>query len=157
MATPDFVLELRTKVGHQLLWLSGVTAVVLSDNHEVLLTRRRDTGRWALVGGILEPGEQPARAVVREVLEETGVVATVERLSSFWAGEPMVIPTNGDQVQFLDLTFRCRFVSGEARVADEENSAVGWFPLDGLPDMKETHYQRLEHAKPPAGPPYFIR
>ena len=68
----------------------------------------------------------------------------------------MVIPVNGDQVQFLDLTFRCRYVRGEARVADEENSAVGWFTLDALPSMKESHHLRLEHAASQSGEPYFI-
>ncbi len=31
MATPDFVLDLRAKIGHDLLWLAAVTAVVLRD------------------------------------------------------------------------------------------------------------------------------
>ena len=72
MPTPDFILRLREKIGHDLLWLPGVTAVVLDDRNRVLLGRRADNGRWTLITGILEPGEQPAVGVVREVLEETG-------------------------------------------------------------------------------------
>ena len=73
MPVPDFLKLLREHVGHDLLPLVGVTAVVL-DQEKVLLHRRSDDGRWATPGGILEPGEQPAPAVVREVWEETGEI-----------------------------------------------------------------------------------
>ncbi|BAS18321.1 hypothetical protein AHiyo8_pI66250 (plasmid) [Arthrobacter sp. Hiyo8] len=43
MATPDFVLALRRKIGNDLLFLSGVTAVVLKDN-DVLLVRGAESG-----------------------------------------------------------------------------------------------------------------
>lgn len=151
------MLELRERVGHDLLWLSGVTAVVL-DDERVLLARRTDSGRWSLIGGILEPGEQPAQAIVREILEETGVEAEVERLSSCWAEEPSVIPRNGDRVQFLDLTFRCRYLRGEAKVCDDESIDVGWFALDDLPDgMKPSSHERIRHALSDAAQPFFYR
>lgn len=138
------------------MWLPGVTAVVLDADERVLLGRRTDTGRWALISGIVEPGEQPAHAIVREILEETGVDARVERLSSVWSTEPTVIPRNGDRVQFLDLTFRCRYVGGEARVADDESSAVGWFALDDLPEgMKDSQHERIRHARPVVGQPFY--
>lgn len=67
MATPDFVLNLRKRIGHELLWLNGVTAFVTDGDGRMLMGRRSDTGEWALVYGINEPGEQPADTVVREV------------------------------------------------------------------------------------------
>src|SRR5688572_26698157 len=81
MPTPDFVLELRRSVGQAELWMPGVTAVVRRGD-EVLLVLRADNGEWAPVGGIVEPGEEPAVCAAREVLEETGVVARVDRLAS---------------------------------------------------------------------------
>lgn len=71
MSTPEFVLELRKKIGHDLLWLNGVTGCVLNEHGQLLLGRRSDTGEWAMVYGINEPGEQPADTVVREIKEET--------------------------------------------------------------------------------------
>ena len=47
MPTPEFVLELRKKIGHDLLWLIGVTGCVLNDQGQLLLGRRSDTGEWA--------------------------------------------------------------------------------------------------------------
>ena len=48
MPTPEFVLELRKKIGHDLLWLNGVTGCVLDDRGRLLLGRRSDTGEWAM-------------------------------------------------------------------------------------------------------------
>ncbi len=153
--TPDFIVELRENIGHAPLWLSGVCGVVFDDAGRVLLTQRVEHRRWALVSGILEPGEQPAQGLVREIREETGVEAKVERLAALVADPPMVLP-NGDQCQFLTLTFRCRYVSGRARVADEENVAVSWFARDELPQLKGSAVRRIEHASVVEGPPYFL-
>lgn len=153
---PDFVLGLRRQVGTDLLWLSGVSAVVLHQGR-VLLTQR-PSGRWGVVSGILEPGEQPAQAVVREVREETGADVEVELLVDVVAQQPIAYD-NGDRAQYLDLTFRCRYLGGRAHVADDENLDVRWFMLDDLPDLGERDRQRLEHALAPSsdGQPWFER
>jgi 8-oxo-dGTP pyrophosphatase MutT (NUDIX family) len=152
--TPEFVLQLREKVGHDLLPLVGVVAVVLDEDQRVLLTRRRDTERWALIGGIVEPGEQPAIAAVREVLEETGVDAEVDRLVSIIADPPAQYP-NGDRVQFLTLLFVLRHVAGEAVVSDDENLDVGWFALDSRPALHELNEARLARAVANPAPTYY--
>ncbi|MBT1002400.1 NUDIX domain-containing protein [Paenarthrobacter sp. DKR-5] len=156
MPTPDFVLELRRKVGHDLLWLPGVTAVVLDDAGRVLLGQRADNGRWTLITGMLEPGEQPAVGMLREVYEETAVVAEVLHLVSVNSQEPMKFP-NGDRAQFLDLTFLCRHVSGDARVNDDESLAVGWFAPEDLPDLPPSHLHTLRRALASDGVPHFAR
>src|SRR5215218_3207399 len=133
MPTPDFVLALRERLGHDLLWMTGVTAVVRDDRGRVLLGRRADNGNWGLVSGILEPGEQPAVGLLREVEEETGVTARIEALVGVWS-QPEVTYPNGDRAQYLDVCFLARHVSGEARVNDDESTEVGWFALDALPE-----------------------
>ncbi|MFN3865869.1 MAG: NUDIX hydrolase [Demequina sp.] len=149
MATPEYVLSLREKVGHDLLWLPGVTAVVLRDGpgggREVLLVRRADNGEWTPVTGIIDPGEQPAVAGAREVLEEADVVAEPVALVRVHAREPMQYD-NGDRAQYLDLTFSFRFVSGEPSPADGENTDAAWFALDALPDMTEDMLARVRAA-----------
>ncbi|MFJ3219813.1 NUDIX hydrolase [Kitasatospora sp. NPDC086801] len=155
MAIPAFLVDLRALVGTRPLWLTAVVAVVLDDRDRVLLARRADDGRWALVGGILDPGEQPADGVVRECLEETGVVAVPELLASVTVS-PQVTYPNGDVTQYLVLTFRCRVAGGEARVNDDESLEVGWYPLDGLPPMIEVEHERLRHALECEGPTVFV-
>ena len=153
MPTPSFVLELRAAVGHHPLWLSGVTAVVLRGS-EVLLVRRADSGAWTPVTGIIDPGEQPAVAAAREVLEEASVVAVPERLA--WVNTlPAMQYENGDRAQYLDHTFRFRWVSGEPTPGDEENTEAAFFPLDALPPMSSHMRDRIERALRPDGPADF--
>ena len=147
MPIPEFVLRLREQVGTGLLWLPGVSAVVLDEQNRVLLGRRADNGRWAVVSGILEPGEEPAPAAAREALEETGVEVEVLALTAVSVGEPVAYP-NGDRAQYLDLCFWCRPVGGEAHVADDESTAVGWFAVDALPEpLNPSTAQRIERTR----------
>ncbi|MFD3451177.1 NUDIX domain-containing protein [Streptomyces sp. NPDC058691] len=159
MPIPEFLRELRAVVGHRQLLLPGVTAVVFDDHNRVLLNRRADNGRWSLIGGISEPGEQPAETAVREVLEETGVRAVAERVVLVQTIAPVRYP-NGDRCQYVDITLRCRAVGGEAHVADDESLEVAWFDVDGLPELGGHGRLRLKHALAdgptwfePAGPP----
>ena len=145
MPTPPFVAELRSLVGHRLLWLPTAAAVVLDGEGRVLLGRRADTGGWALPGGIIDPAEEPADAAVRECFEETGIVAIPEALTSVTVSQPITY-ANGDQVQYLELTFRCRVAGGTARVNDEESLEVDWHPLDALPELDDGELGRLTQA-----------
>ncbi|GAA0909271.1 NUDIX domain-containing protein [Streptomyces thermoalcalitolerans] len=145
MAIPDFLRTLRAAVGNRLLWLPGVTAVVFDDEGRVLLGRRSDTGAWSVIGGIPEPGEQPAACAVREVEEETAVRCVAERVVLVQALSPVTY-ANGDICQYMDITFRCRAVGGEARVNDDESLEVGWFPVDALPDLNEFALFRIKQA-----------
>lgn len=143
---PRFILDLRERVGTLPLWLPGVTGVVLDDADRVLLVRRSDNGRWALVSGIVEPGEEPAVGLAREVTEETGVVVDVEALA-YVNVTPEVTYPNGDRARYLDLTFLCRYVSGTAVVGDDEATAVEWFTLEGVPpDLAPSSRDRLARA-----------
>ncbi|GAA2402389.1 NUDIX domain-containing protein [Streptomyces glaucosporus] len=146
MATPDFIRDLRASAGRQLLFLPGVSAVVLDDGGRVLLVRRADTGRWSIIGGIPEPGEQPADAAIREVYEETAVHAVPERLLLVQTLTPVRYP-NGDVCQFVDTAFRCRAVGGEPRVNDDESLEVAWFEPDALPPLEDFALRRIERAR----------
>lgn len=155
MPTPPFVLALREKIGHDLLWMPGVSAVVFrsaelspTDREQVLLVKRADNGQWTPTTGIVDPGEEPAIAGAREVLEETEVVAEAEALVWVHTLPPMTYG-NGDRSQYLDLTFRFRWLSGEPGPGDGENTEARWFHLDELPVMSAEMVARIEHARTP--------
>lgn len=144
MPTPDFVLELRRHIGTRPLPLVGVTAVIVRDDR-VLLGRRSDNGALTPITGIVDPGEEPADAACREALEEADVVVRAVQLA--WVHQiERVTFDNGDQSDFLDLTFRCAWISGEPYPADGEMTDVGWYPLDPLPDMGADMTRRVRAA-----------
>lgn len=152
MGTPQFILNLRKKIGHDELWLPGVTGVILRSGdggggegtaQEVLLVQRSDNHHWTPVTGICEPSEQPDTAIMREALEETGLQIQVDRLLWVQAIDALTY-INGDIASYMDTAFACSVVPGTSsipHVADEESVAVGWFHVDELPAMKP----RFEH------------
>jgi 8-oxo-dGTP pyrophosphatase MutT (NUDIX family) len=134
MPIPDFVADLRRHIGSTPLWLIGCTAVVIRDRgsgSEMLTVRRADNGAWTPVTGIVDPGEHPELAAVRETLEETTIVAEVTRLAQV-SVTPMMTYPNGDRTQYLDLTYRCRYLSGEPFPDDGENTEARWIPVAEL-------------------------
>jgi 8-oxo-dGTP pyrophosphatase MutT (NUDIX family) len=153
MATPDFVLELRRHLGTRPLSFVGVTAVILRGD-EVLLGRRSDNGALTPITGIVDPGEEPADAASREALEEAGVRIRVDRLA--WVHQiPRITYDNGDQADYLDLTFRCEWLSGDPYPADGELSEVGWYDLESLPAMDPDMRRRIASALPEDDPARF--
>jgi 8-oxo-dGTP pyrophosphatase MutT (NUDIX family) len=144
MATPDFVLELREKIGHAPLPLVGVTAVVFRDE-KILLGKRADNGQWQPVSGIVDPGEEPADAAVRECAEEAGVVVRVDRLALVQQ-LPRMTYANGDQVDYLDLVFRCTWVSGDPHPADGELTEVGFYDLGAMGQVDQALVRKVALA-----------
>jgi 8-oxo-dGTP pyrophosphatase MutT (NUDIX family) len=144
VAIPDFIVALREHVGTAPLWLSGVTAVVCRDD-EVLLARRADTGAWTPVTGVIDPGEEPADAAVREVEEEAAVRVVPERLVMV-SVTPVVTYPNGDVSQYLDIAFRMRWLDGVPHPADGENTDVRWFHRDALPALSPDMAERVAAA-----------
>lgn len=147
MPTPEFIVRLRERVGHDLLWLTGVTAVVEDSQGRILLGRRADTGQWALVYGICEPGEQPADTALREVREETGVDACITALFAVTSAAEVLTYPNGDRAQYMDHAFLCTLAEGgnaAAFVGDDESLSVGWFPPEALPEpLADSTRERL--------------
>ncbi|MEV7691707.1 NUDIX domain-containing protein [Microbacterium sp. NPDC089189] len=144
MATPDFILELRRMVGSHPLTLTGVTAVVVRGD-DVLLGRRSDNGSLTPITGIVDPHEEPADAARREAAEEAGVRIRVDRLA--WVHQiPRIVYANGDQADYLDLTFRCSWLEGEPYPADGEMTEVGWYALSDLADVDAEMRARIAAA-----------
>jgi 8-oxo-dGTP pyrophosphatase MutT (NUDIX family) len=145
MPASEFIRNIRQKIGHDLLHLVGVSGVVITDDRRVLLVKSKEVLGWMPIGGMIEPGEEPADAVVREIHEETGIDAVPERLVGVFDG-PEVTYKNGDRVHYVTIVFRCRAVAGEPRVNDDETTEVGYFPVDALPEMRSDHRRNITYA-----------
>ena len=53
--------------------VTGVTIIPLLADGTIVLIRRRDTGKWALPGGMIDWGEDIFNTAQRELKEETGL------------------------------------------------------------------------------------
>jgi len=118
----------RLAVGfHEARFFVGVIGVVIDSDARVLLFRHtyRPFAPWGLPSGHVRPDETPAQAIVREINEETGLVAESERILEIRAGR---------RPQRLDVWLLCRATGGTFRLGAEVDE-VRSFALDGLPDL----------------------
>jgi 8-oxo-dGTP diphosphatase len=107
----------------------GVGGVVINPRRELLVVceRYRRPGQapfYKLPGGALQPGEHLANAVIREVLEETGVKTEFDALVCFrhW---------HGYRYGKSDIYFVCRLrpLSRDITIQEEEIEECLWMPV----------------------------
>jgi len=121
---------------------------LFSSTGEILLVKRRDIPIWVLPGGGIEFGENPSEAVLREILEETGIKACLERLVGIYRPANALARALGSEA-FL---YRCSPLEGSLCLSDE-TCDVGYFSLDKLPTpLLPTHYHWLMAALPTKAP-----
>ncbi len=139
--------------------IPGVSAVVINKRDEVLLQLRPDTLTWAPPSGGLEPGEDLAAAVMREVYEESGIEIVPERIIAALAGRDYLQTyPNGDQVAAVSIVFGCRpRDDAPPRVNDDESLDIRYFPKDALPDNMLPRHQFIIAKALENSPSAFFR
>jgi 8-oxo-dGTP diphosphatase len=115
-------------VANELTPTLASAVVILDERGRVLLVKENyDRRRWRLPGGVVEPGETPAEAAIREAAEETSLTVELDRLIALY-----YLRTRRRGLRFI---FAGRIVGGKPRVrAGAEIAEVAWFPTDDLPD-----------------------
>jgi len=121
----------------------SIKAVLVEDGRACLLLNERD--QWELPGGRLEPGESPEECLLREVLEEVGLEAVVERL----VDARTFAPASGKEL--FVLVYRCRLAAPGVPVLSSEHRQAGWFSLAemGALALPEGYLASLERALDP--------
>ncbi|MCS0503976.1 NUDIX hydrolase [Ancylobacter mangrovi] len=129
--------------------IPAVLAVVVRDG-EVLLVRRAnppDQGLWGFPGGRMEMGETHLEAALRELSEETGIVADTPRLIT--ALDFIQHDAAGALAHhFVMIAVLCRWRAGEAVAADDALEAR-WFSraeIAGLGDSASLKVEWLSEA-----------
>jgi 8-oxo-dGTP pyrophosphatase MutT (NUDIX family) len=154
MPASPYILSLREKIGHAPLLLPSVGAIIIDEAGRVLLQRSSDDHKWHTIGGMIEPGEEPGAAIVREVREETGLDIIPERLSGVYAW-PESRYSNGDICHYTAIVFRCRILAGVPRVNDDESLAFEFFRLDELPPLLDVEVKVIRDAVSNSGAAVF--
>jgi ADP-ribose pyrophosphatase YjhB (NUDIX family) len=106
----------------------GVRGVAIDAEGRVLLVKHTYVTGWWLPGGGVDRGETTQEAVVRELREEAGLVATAPpRLLSIHSNERHF---RGDHV----VVFAVEAFTMEDRTSHGEIAEIGWFAPDALPE-----------------------
>lgn len=136
MPIPPFIARLRQKIGHELVLLPTIVVIARDRDDRILFVHDRDSDSWTLPGGIIEPGESPADAAVREVWEETRMRIRLTHIVAVVGGPDCVTNySNGDQIAWVATVFAARADEGEP-VADGLETRAACF-LDA-PAMRAT-------------------
>ena len=130
------------------LWLQNVAArlirplfqvfavaVIFNERRQVLLVKLtyQRFHPWGLPGGGLEYHEQPHHAVVRELLEETGLHVEIERFLLAKTWEPARV----------GIYYLCTITGGEFQPSDEV-AEIGYFSRDNLPDVRPLDVELIQ-------------
>ena len=114
-------------------------ALIFDEDRSLLLVERgREPlkGFWSLPGGVVETGETLAEGVMREVLEETGLI--VEPVQVVEIFERIMRDAQGRaEYHYVLVDYICR-VTGGALAAADDVSDVRWAPKQDLSGIRLT-------------------
>ena len=111
--------------------LMDVRAWIVEDE-KICLVRGQGEDSWALPGGFGEVGYSPIENILKEIEEETGFEAKVERLLA-------VFDTNRFQLQskhYTKFVFECKLLDGQFQ-ENQEIADLQFFAIDQLPNLSE--------------------
>ena len=132
----------------------GSSAVVTDDEGRILLQRRGDSGNWALPGGVMDIGETLAQSAIREVKEETGFEVHIDRIIGIYSDPGHVFAYDDGEVrQEFSICLACT-ITGGAMLVSSESTAVEFFPIADLSDLRMHESIRIRirdyiESKPP--------
>lgn len=135
MGSSNYIEKLRSKIGSSTLMIPSVAAVILDAANRILLQEKSGES-WSLPAGMIEPGESPSKAVVREVEEETGLIVTPNRILGVFGGEQFrYVYPNGDQVEYTIILMHCLIARDTGVIADSETKSLNYFDKGSMPEL----------------------
>lgn len=109
----------------------AASAIVVDDQGRILLHKRTDNLYWSIPGGGMEPGESIAETIVREIHEETGIEAKVERLLGVYSNPRHVVAYDDGEVrQQFSVCFLCRATGGKLQTSKETSETRFFEPAE---------------------------
>lgn len=108
--------------------LAAVLALVARDGKVLLVRRNKSPDKWGFPGGLIELGETVAEAALRELAEETGVIAEAGAVADVLS---IIVRDDDGRVKnhYVLSAVMCLWIAGEP-VAASDALEAGWFTPD---------------------------
>jgi len=122
--------------------IPGTSIIPILPDGRIVLIRRRDNGRWALPGGMVDWGEDVKSAIQRELKEETGLdLVNIRRLVGVYSA-----PDRDPRIHSICIVVEAE-VQGTMEIQDTlEVMEIQAFPVNCLPpeQLSHDHSQQLQ-------------
>lgn len=112
---------------------------ILRTKKGLILVKRRDIPLWVLPGGGIDQGETPEQAIVREVLEETGLTVKIKRKVAEYT------PIN--RLAQETHVFECTVISGTMKITEETNEILAFDEANLPGNFFIVHREWLQDAQ----------
>ncbi|VVB70409.1 RNA pyrophosphohydrolase [uncultured archaeon] len=112
---------------------------IVLENNKMLLTQRND-GRWEFPKGRIEFGENPKNTSIRELFEETGLIALETTFLGYSHTINTYKETTTDLTCFLWLVTK---FSGQIKLQTKETKNYKWVTVSDALKLKPIHHNTL--------------
>ncbi len=125
---------------------SSAKAIILdADAKMLVLTRSETHPKWPLQpdlpGGLIDTGEEPGEALIREIMEETGLSISPDQLNLVYTA------TEAWEHSYVNLLYVIKLSDIEPDLKlSFEHSAFSWLPFSELPTIEKGYVAYYQHA-----------
>lgn len=114
---------------------------IIINNKKILLIKRKNPpfqGMWALPGGFVEYNETTEKAVIREIIEETGLKTKIHKLAGVYSD-----PKRDPRGHTITIVYILEIIGGKL-LANDDAADVEFFSLNNLPNLSFDHEEIIK-------------
>ena len=141
------------------------TGIVFNKDGEILMIKHKKLGVWLPPGGHIDENELPCEAVIREIFEETGIVAKVitaahdveNHIDSHCRELPLPLEILLEDIErdglhnHIDMIYLCKAEESTLKPQENEIDGIGWFlpatilELDTFDNVRKSVNKAVQH------------